>query len=1173
MASPFRLSGYEQFTSQTSGNPSKVLLFVRCDLTYSHNQIPMHSSNENVSITLKLKRRTISVIGGYISPSGRFDAGYLKLVIDSSQGPHIIVGDFNAHHHLWGSSVISTRGRQLLDFTSNNGLHILNDGSPTYFRGTTYSSCLDLAISSRCLSSSAAWCADIETYGSDHLPTYVQLRWYTGVASIQRRFTDWEAFQDELEKSCSSMVSPIEMEELIVTAMQTTTRVVTTSDSRKPVDAVYEELRAVRRRAERKHRRTKSISDLRTSRSVQKKIQRYLEKLGRQNWKSFCTTLDPRKPLSKICHIVRALPSSPQQLRPFRALVIIRACSEKQIAEEFCIHLSGSATTVVSLLRCAPPIADARLDHPFTLQELRAAMSISQRSSAPGPDGITYAALRHLGPRATERLLSLYNLSWASATVPAHWKTSKIVALLKPGKSPRDMLSYRPVALASCVGKLMEQMVLLRLEWFLEKQRVYPDVMTGFRNGRSSIDSVIDLITTVEHQKRRHRLTAAVFLDIKGAFDNVLHDAILNALEDYGIGGRMHQWIASYLQDRTIFMSTADGDTNKHPIYRGVPQGGVLSPTLFNIVLFGLAKKLGGRISVFVYADDICIWTTSLTRLQVQTKLQRAVSTTSAYLNSCGLQLSPTKSATLAFTRKSMACYPVVIDGKVIPSVTHHKFLGVIIDRDLSWSKQISALRKKLDSFVQVIRHMSGKSWGPSKSSLLQLYQALFVGYLRYSASVLSRVCTSAVRTLEGAQARALRICLGVPRCTSTWGTIAEARACPARVYLQHEPLRVHLRLLTRHRVHPLRDVINTRPNSAYSQAVISHQDHLPSNYAPQVIPEIPLWTMPKPTVRLSIPGITKKSRIPTAGLKHFALSYITYMYRYTVHIFADGSVTQNSSAAAFTVPDMGVTKRFKITHRTSSTAAELTGVRQAAHFISQQSPATWTLFCDSKPALQLIGNYMKQGTAYSPLVYEIMIMLTEASQSGHTITLQWIPSHCGIAGNEQADAEAKMAHTTGEVVSIHFSRYDINALLSKAIKTSMTRLWNDPDYRQERLYRLDSGRAFRLPCRLRRDQETLLHRLRLGVAYTRRYLCKIGQEQNPNCSVCHTSETIHHILCVCPQYATERQSLKRLIDRLDCRPFSEEKLLGAWERVDHAQRSLKSLFRFLSETGLDARL
>lgn len=74
-------------------------------------------------------------------------------------------------------------------------------------------------------------------------------------------------------------------------------------------------------------------------------------------------------------------------------------------------------------------------------------------------------------------------------------------------------------------------------------------------------------------------------------------------------------------------------------------------------------------------------------------------------------------------------------------------------------------------------------------------------------------------------------------------------------------------------------------------------------------------------------------------------------------------------------------------------------------------------------------------------------------------------------------------------------------------------------------------------------------------------------------CNLCNTPATINHILCVCPLSAVERQSLKCLTDDLDSQPFSEEKLLGAWKRVDHAQRSLKGLLAFLSKTGLDSRL
>ncbi|KAH9371730.1 hypothetical protein HPB48_021690 [Haemaphysalis longicornis] len=71
------------------------------------------------------------------------------MIIDDCPVPHIIVGDFNAHHEIWGSIVNTTRGRRLANFIQTHDLDILNDGSPTFFQGATYSSCLDLALISR----------------------------------------------------------------------------------------------------------------------------------------------------------------------------------------------------------------------------------------------------------------------------------------------------------------------------------------------------------------------------------------------------------------------------------------------------------------------------------------------------------------------------------------------------------------------------------------------------------------------------------------------------------------------------------------------------------------------------------------------------------------------------------------------------------------------------------------------------------------------------------------------------------------------------------------------------------------------------------------------------------------------------------------------------------------
>uniref|UniRef100_A0A6G4ZWZ3 Putative tick transposon n=1 Tax=Rhipicephalus microplus TaxID=6941 RepID=A0A6G4ZWZ3_RHIMP len=178
----------------------------------------------------------------------------------------------------------------------------------------------------------------------------------------------------------------------------------------------------------------------------------------------------------------------------------------------------------------------------------------------------------------------------------------------------------------------MERMILTRMEWYLEHYEIYPVSMTGFRRGHSSIDNVVDLVTYVQHQKACKRLCAALFLDVKGAYDNVTHQAIFSALEAVGLGGKIYMWVYSYLQLRSFYVMTANGPTPDYYSSRGVPQGGVLSPTLFNLTLIGLVEQLPSTVELSVYADDICIWTSGVTRPQNCARLQNAASMTSCYL-------------------------------------------------------------------------------------------------------------------------------------------------------------------------------------------------------------------------------------------------------------------------------------------------------------------------------------------------------------------------------------------------------------------------------------------------------------------------------------------------------------------------------------------------------------
>lgn len=151
---------------------------------------------------------------------------------------------------------------------------------------------------------------------------------------------------------------------------------------------------------------------------------------------------------------MRGLGSSPQQRHPFSALALHQGRSQVDIAEDFCVKIAGSVVTINSeILGEVPATRFPELNVSFSLEELDAALATCRRSSSPGPDGITYAALCHLGEDGRSRLLECYNQSWNDGVVPERWKSSRLIPLLKPGKSPLDLASYRPLRCPAVLGR------------------------------------------------------------------------------------------------------------------------------------------------------------------------------------------------------------------------------------------------------------------------------------------------------------------------------------------------------------------------------------------------------------------------------------------------------------------------------------------------------------------------------------------------------------------------------------------------------------------------------------------------------------------------------------------------------------------------------------------------
>ncbi|GFW35798.1 probable RNA-directed DNA polymerase from transposon X-element [Trichonephila clavipes] len=152
--------------------------------------------------------------------------------------------------------------------------------------------------------------------------------------------------------------------------------------------------------------------------------------------------------------------------------------------------------------RCRQPLP---YNCDFDMFELKRALS-SAHNTSPGPDGISYELLRHLNEDSLVSLLYLFNRIWREQVYPTQWQEAIVIPILKPGKDPKNPLSYRPIALTSCLCKTLERMVNARLVYQLEKNKCIPLFQSGFRKGRSTLDNIIQLESKIRNAfvRRNH---------------------------------------------------------------------------------------------------------------------------------------------------------------------------------------------------------------------------------------------------------------------------------------------------------------------------------------------------------------------------------------------------------------------------------------------------------------------------------------------------------------------------------------------------------------------------------------------------------------------------------------------------------------------------------------------
>ena len=286
---------------------------------------------------------------------------------------------------------------------------------------------------------------------------------------------------------------------------------------------------------------------------------------------------------------------------------------------------------------------------PFTPDSVSKAIRDSKNSTAAGPDNITILHLKHLGPRGIHYLCNIYNNSIKTANLPDLWKSAVIIPILKPGKNPNDSKSYRPISLLCPASKILERLILP----YLGPLPTNP-TQHGFKSMHSTTTALLPLTTTVAQGFNQHKpahRTAAVAIDFSKAFDSIHHPTLLKKLLNSTLHPNIIRWLACYLRGRSASCHYLNAISPRRLIHSGVPQGAVLSPSLYN---FYTADCPSSVQITSAYADDLTVaesfpdMTPNATHLSEQ--LNTSLGPIINWAEDNKLKIAPSKSTVTLFT-------------------------------------------------------------------------------------------------------------------------------------------------------------------------------------------------------------------------------------------------------------------------------------------------------------------------------------------------------------------------------------------------------------------------------------------------------------------------------------------------------------------------------------------
>lgn len=768
-----------------------------------HQLIPniATASIENVSIAILVNNRPIRLTSAYCPQ-------YTKTFVDdinkitSSSSEFFVFGDFNAHHTSWNCVKDNTAGRKLYSHQLISGYYIHSSNSFTRFgqRSThTQPSVVDLLLTNSSLNVSP-----LETHpgllNSDHVPITCQI--YGSYMETKTLITlynkaNWTEISKWVDKEFrkNNLPAAIITESNIEQIISKITHIIQDASNKIPVKekqiwqkklsqiSLY--LIGQRNRFRRKLQRCNNSLErpflLSTLKQLNILISTHVSNDRNFYWNNFLEKLPAgNKKFWMLNRAMRGNKTGVGSLLINGVEVDNNKTKANAIADVFesshqlTLNKPSSADRMVLKhikWLDSQPILNIATHELTTVDEVKFYVNSQKNSKAPGIDGIKPIILKKMSDTFFDTLTSIFNWCLRNGYFPKQFKKAKVLPILKPGKERKSPRSYRPISMLNGLDKVFEKIILKRINDYTEENNILSKEQFGFRKEHSTIHQVKRIVNMISNNKNQRKSTGVVFLDIEKAFDSIWHNGVIFKLNKFGYPIYLQKIVKSFLTERYFEVNIDNEISSQRKVPAGVPQGSVLSPTLYAIYTSDF--KTQRNQSAAFYADDTAIIINGKVSNAIVKNMKKALIHTEKYFNKWKIKINQDKTqATIFPFNKSPKRIPrtsLNIQGSEIPLLDSVKYLGVIFDKKLTFKQHVlQSCDKALKCGRALYPLLNRKSKLNQKNKLL-LYKMCIRPILTYGCQVWSTRCAKTyLKKPQIIQNKNLKIIFNLPRRYST---------------------------------------------------------------------------------------------------------------------------------------------------------------------------------------------------------------------------------------------------------------------------------------------------------------------------------------------------------------------------------------------------------------------